>query len=61
VQGPEGRNHLEDSGVYGRIILKWGLKKWDVKTWNGLIWLTIGKGEGGNEPSDSTKCGEFLH
>jgi hypothetical protein len=26
----------------------------------GLIWLTIGIGECGNEPSGSIKCGEFL-
>jgi hypothetical protein len=29
VGTPEGRNHLEDPDVDGRIILKWILKKWD--------------------------------
>jgi len=61
VQRPKGRNHLEHSGVDGRIMLKWGYKKYDVKSWTGLIWFTRGKGECGNEPSDSTKCGEFLY
>ena len=26
----EGKNHLGDPGVDGRIILKWILRKWDV-------------------------------
>jgi hypothetical protein len=37
---PEGRDHLRDPGVDGRIILKWIFKKW-----NGA-WLRIGTGGG---------------
>jgi hypothetical protein len=29
VGRPEGRSHLEDPDVDGRIILKWIFKKWD--------------------------------
>jgi len=39
------RNHLEDSGVDGRIILIWISKKWDEE-WTGLIWIRIRTGEG---------------
>jgi hypothetical protein len=46
VGRPEGRNHLEDPGVDGRIILKWIFKKWDGRAWTGLIWLRIGTGGG---------------
>jgi hypothetical protein len=41
VGKPEGKNHLEDPGVDGRIILSWIFRKWDVAVWTGLMWLRI--------------------
>ena len=34
--------HLGDSGVDGRIILRWIFRKWDVGVWTGSSWLRIG-------------------
>jgi len=42
--------HFRDTGVDGRIILRWVFRKWDV----------AGTCECGNESSGSLKCGEFL-
>jgi hypothetical protein len=41
-----GRDHLEDPGVDGRLILRWIFRKWDVRGWAGAIWIRIGKGGG---------------
>jgi len=64
VRKPEGKNHLEDPDVDGKIILRWIFRKWDVGAWTGLIWLRIGPGgrtcKCGNEPLGSIKCGGFF-
>jgi len=35
VGKPEGKNHLGDPCVDGRIILRWIFRKWDVGVWTG--------------------------
>jgi len=40
------RDHLEDPGVDGRIILRWIFRKWNVGVWTGSSWLRIGTGAG---------------
>jgi len=44
VGKPEGKNHLRDTGVDGRIILKSIFRKWDVGVWTGSRWLRIRRG-----------------
>lgn len=42
----ERRNHYEDIGVDGTIILKLVLGKWSWRVWIGLMWLTTGSADG---------------
>jgi hypothetical protein len=37
----KGRDHSEDLGVDGRIILERILRKWYEKVWNVCIWLRL--------------------
>jgi hypothetical protein len=30
---PEGKSHLENQGVDGKIILRWIYRRWDVRAW----------------------------
>jgi len=41
VEKPDGKRHLEDPDIDGRI-LRWIFRKWNVRAWTGLIWLRIG-------------------
>jgi hypothetical protein len=36
-----GKDRLEDTGVDGRIILRWIFRKWGVEAWTGWTWLRI--------------------
>jgi len=40
------RDHLEDPGVDGSIILRWNFRKWYVQTLTGSSWFRIGTGGG---------------
>jgi hypothetical protein len=46
VGKPEGKNHLEDLGIDGKIILEWVLMIYGGVVWNGCIWLRIGSSGG---------------
>jgi hypothetical protein len=40
------RDHSEDVGLEGRIMLEWFLRKYGGKVWIGHIWLKIGTSSG---------------
>jgi len=43
---PEGKDHWEDLGVDGWIILGWISRRWDVRIWTGFGWPRIETGGG---------------
>jgi len=45
VGKPEGKNHLEDPDIDGRI-LRWIFRRWDVEAWTGSVWPRIRTGGG---------------
>jgi hypothetical protein len=63
------RDHWEDIGVDGVVMLKRVLQKWDDRSWAGFMWLRLGTKVGsyeyGNEYSGCIKFwklfGWFLH
>jgi hypothetical protein len=42
LENRKGRDHLEDAGADGKIILERILGKEGGKVWAGCIWLSIG-------------------
>jgi hypothetical protein len=42
----KGRDHAEDLGTDGRIILVWILEEKGRKVWNRFIWIRIGTSGG---------------
>ena len=43
---PEGKKHLRNPGVDGRITLRWIFRNWDVAVWTGSSWLRTDTGGG---------------
>jgi hypothetical protein len=46
VGKPEGKRHLQDLGIDGRVILEWILGKQFEKVWSRIMWLRIGPSDG---------------
>jgi hypothetical protein len=42
LENLKGRDHADDLGVDGKIILEWILWKEGGTLWTGFIWLRIG-------------------
>jgi hypothetical protein len=42
VEKPEGKNHLKDQDVEGRMGSKWTLGRLAGRVWSGFTWLRIG-------------------
>jgi hypothetical protein len=60
VGKPEGRRPLGRPRRRWEDNIKMDLERLGVVAQTGLIWLRIGTGVYGDEPSGSIKCGEFL-
>jgi hypothetical protein len=46
LENLKGRDHSEELGVNGEIILEWILEKHPENIWTGFIWLRIGTSGG---------------
>jgi len=57
----EGKRSLVRSRHRLQYNIKIYLRNMEWGFWAGLIWLGIGAGECGNEPSGFIKCGVFLN